>query len=108
MPYGFGRQLPIIPPRLIDLNLPPNHINILATMALVNSAEGSNDKNTPRTHRSFQNHQRYRRPQRKSAQLTDGRRLTRRRMVTHSTSMIKPGEFIFRHQLLPHRHHREG
>ena len=35
MPYEFGRQLPIIPPNLNDLNLPPNPINILATMALV-------------------------------------------------------------------------
>ena len=25
MPYGFGQQLPIIPPSLNDLNLPPNH-----------------------------------------------------------------------------------
>ena len=24
MPYGFGRQLPIVPPSLNDLNLPPN------------------------------------------------------------------------------------
>ena len=29
---GFGRQLPIIPPSLNDLNLPPNPFNILATM----------------------------------------------------------------------------
>ena len=36
MPYGFGRQLPIIPPSLNDLNLPPNPFNILATMAVVN------------------------------------------------------------------------
>ena len=36
MAYGFGRQLPIVPPGLNDLNLPPNPFNILATMALVN------------------------------------------------------------------------
>ena len=24
IPYGFGRQLPIVPPSLDDLNLPPN------------------------------------------------------------------------------------
>ena len=31
MPYGFGRQLPINPPSLSDINLPPNPFNILAT-----------------------------------------------------------------------------
>ena len=36
MPYGFGRQLPIVPPSLNDLNLPPKPFNILATMAVVN------------------------------------------------------------------------
>ena len=35
MPYGFGRQLPIVPPSLNDLNLPPNPFNILETMAVV-------------------------------------------------------------------------
>ena len=40
MPYGIGRQLPLITPSLNDLNLPPNPFNILATMAAVNSAEG--------------------------------------------------------------------
>ena len=29
MPYGFGRQLPIIPPSFNDPNLPPNTFNIL-------------------------------------------------------------------------------
>ena len=43
MPYGFGRQLPIVPPNLNDLNLPPNPINILATMELVNQTEDGND-----------------------------------------------------------------
>ena len=44
MPYGFGRQLPIFPPSLNDLSLPPHPFNILATMAVVNPAEGSYDK----------------------------------------------------------------
>ena len=35
MSYGFGRQLPIVPPSLNDLNLPPNPFNILNTMAVV-------------------------------------------------------------------------
>ena len=45
MPYGFGRQLPIIPPSLNDLNLPPNPFNILATMAVANNTEEANDDN---------------------------------------------------------------
>ena len=45
MPYGFGRQLPIVPPSLNDLNLPPNPFNILATMAVVNHTEDANDDN---------------------------------------------------------------
>ena len=45
VPYGFGRQLPIVPPSLNDLNLPPNPFNILATMAIANNNEGANDDN---------------------------------------------------------------
>ena len=45
MPYGFGRQLPIVPPSLNDLNLPPNPFNILATMAVANHTENANDNN---------------------------------------------------------------
>ena len=45
MPYGFGRQLPIVPPSLNDLNLPPNPFNILATMAVANNTEEANDDN---------------------------------------------------------------
>ena len=44
-PYGFGRQLPIVPPSLNDLNLPPNPLNILATMAVVNHTQVGNDDN---------------------------------------------------------------
>ena len=43
MPYGFGGQLPIIPPSLNDLNLPPNPFNILATMAVANNTEETSD-----------------------------------------------------------------
>ena len=42
MPCGFGRQLPIIPPSLNNLNLPPNPFNILATMAVVNQEHDDN------------------------------------------------------------------
>ena len=45
MPYGFGRQLPIVPPSLNDLNLPPNPFNILATMPIANNIEETNDNN---------------------------------------------------------------
>ena len=43
MPYGFGRQLPIVPPSLNDLNLPPNPFNILATMTVVDPTEDDNN-----------------------------------------------------------------
>ena len=43
MPYGFGRQLPIVPPSLNDLNLPPNPFNILAVMAVVDHTEDDNN-----------------------------------------------------------------
>ena len=45
MPYGFGRQLPIIRPSLNDLNLPPKPFNSLATMADASNTEETNDDN---------------------------------------------------------------
>ena len=45
MPYGFGRQFPMVPPSLNDLNLPPNLFNILARMAIANNTEDANDNN---------------------------------------------------------------
>ena len=45
MPYGFGRQLPIIPPSLNYLNLPPNPFNVLATMAVANQTQDVNNEN---------------------------------------------------------------
>ena len=45
IPYGFGRQLPIVPPSLNDLNLPPNPFNILATMAIATNTGDANDDN---------------------------------------------------------------
>ena len=44
-PYGFGRQLPIVPPSLNDLNLPPNPFNILVTMAVVHQTQNTHDDN---------------------------------------------------------------
>ena len=43
IPYGFGRQLPIVPPSLNNLNLLPNPFNILATMAIANNTADAND-----------------------------------------------------------------
>ena len=45
IPYGFGRQLPVVPPSLNDLNLPPNPFNILATMAIANNIGDANADN---------------------------------------------------------------
>ena len=45
IPFGFGRQLPIIQPSLNDFNLPPNPFNVLATMAVVNHTEHASDDN---------------------------------------------------------------
>ena len=45
VPYGFGRQLPIVPPSLNDLNLPPNLFNILATMVVVHQTQNTHDDN---------------------------------------------------------------
>ena len=45
IPYGFGRQLPIVSPSLNDLNLPPNPFNILAIMAIASNTENANDDN---------------------------------------------------------------
>ena len=47
MPYGFGRQLPIVPPSLNDLNLPPNPFNILNTMAVVTQTQDDNEQYSP-------------------------------------------------------------
>ena len=45
IPYGFGRQIPIVPPSLNDSNLPPNPFNIVATMAIANNTGDANDDN---------------------------------------------------------------
>ena len=47
MPYGFGRQLPIVPPSLNDLNLPPNPFNILNAMAIVTRTRDNNEQYSP-------------------------------------------------------------
>ena len=62
-------------------------------------------KTTAQNHRSLRNRQRCWRPRWTSAQLRDGRRLTRRRMTKHSTPTLNPGGFIFCQQPLPHRRH---
>ena len=47
MPYGFGRQLPIVPPSLNDLNLPSNPFIILNTMAVVTQTKDDNEHYSP-------------------------------------------------------------
>ena len=42
MPYAYGRQAPIVPPSLNNLNLPANLFNILATMELVHPTAVTN------------------------------------------------------------------
>ena len=49
MPYGFGRQLPIVPPNLNDLKLPPIPFNILNTMAVVTQTHDDNDGYSPQS-----------------------------------------------------------
>ena len=49
MPYGFGRQLPIVPESLNDLNLPPNSFNILNTMAVVTQTQDDHNEYSPQS-----------------------------------------------------------
>ena len=46
IPYGFGSQQPIVPPRLNDLNLPPNPFSVLATMTVVR-VDDANSPHSP-------------------------------------------------------------
>ena len=56
MSHGFGRQLPKIPPRLKDLNMPLNPFNILETRAVVIYTEDGNDENYSPSHQSHLTH----------------------------------------------------
>ena len=49
LPYGFGRQCPIVPPSLNDMNLSPNPFNILNTMAVVTQPQDVNDEYSPQS-----------------------------------------------------------
>ena len=49
MPYGFGRQLPIVPPSLNDLNLPPNPFNIMNIMAVITQTRVADDEDSPQS-----------------------------------------------------------
>ena len=62
MPYGFERQLPIIPPSLNGLNRPPNPFILLATMAAANPIAKGQDKNYSPHQRSCRKRQQFRRP----------------------------------------------
>ena len=109
MPYGFGRQFPIIPPSLKDLNLPPNPFNILATMAVANNTEEANDDNySPQSPEPSELSPISTPPMNVSAPATAGRRPTRRIMMIHFIQAMSQKEYIFFHQLLPRRRHRPG
>ena len=45
IPYGYGRQDPIVPSNLNDLNLPANPIIVLATMEMVHPTAANHDDN---------------------------------------------------------------
>ena len=47
MPYGCGRQLPIVPPSLNDLNLPSNPFINLNTIAVVTQTQDNNEQYSP-------------------------------------------------------------
>ena len=47
LPYGYGRQEPIIPPSLNNLNLPHNPFTILAKMGVVQPTARQNDERQP-------------------------------------------------------------
>ena len=47
MPYGFGRQLPIFPPSLNDLNLPPIPFIILNKITVVTQTQDNNEQYSP-------------------------------------------------------------
>ena len=108
MPYGFGRQLPIIPPSLNYLNLPPNPFNILATMAVANNNEEANDDNySPQSPE----------PSKLSPISTPPMNVSAFNSweTSHTTTnddtfiqAMSQEEYIFFHQLLPRRRHRPG
>ena len=63
MPYGFGRQLPIVPPTLNDLNLPPNPFNIMARWWSQTTLRKPMMTTIAHNHLSRQNRPQYRRLQ---------------------------------------------
>ena len=73
-PYGFGGQLPIIPPRLNDPNLPPKQLNILALMAVVHPTGDGEDKNYSPSHRGHLVHRPFQHHPRTSVHLSVGKR----------------------------------
>ena len=108
VPDGFGRQLPIVPPSLNDLNLPPNPFNILATMAVVNHTEDAKDENySPQSPEPSQPSPKSTPPLNVSTFDSWETSHTTTDDIT-STPMTNPGENIFCHQLLSHRRRPES
>ena len=107
-PYGFGRQLPIVPPTFNDVNLPPDPFNILATLAVVNHIEDANDEiYSPQSPEPPE-------PSPISSPLMNVSTFDSWE-TSHTTSHDKtfcsndePEEYIFCHQLLTHRRRPES
>ena len=109
MPYGFGRQLPIIPPSLNDLNQPPNAFNILATMAIANNTEDTNDNNySPESPEPSELSPISRPPMNVSAFNSWETSYTPTLTMIHFIQAMSTEENIFFHQVLLRHRHRPG
>ena len=108
MPYGFGRQLPIVPPNLNHLNLPPNPFNILATMAIANNSEEANDNSySPQSHDPSVPSPISTPPMSKCLQQF-GDVIPLPLTTTHSTQATNPEGYISFLQVPHRRHHLRG
>ena len=100
--YGFGWQLPIIPLSLNDLNLPPNPLNFLATMVVVNQEHDGNY--SPQSLDTSELSPILTPPMNVNTFDSWGH-LTRRPMTTRFIPVTNLGDFIFSHEALHHRPH---
>ena len=87
IPFGFGSQHLIVPPSLNDLNLPPNQLNVLATMAVIRADEAyspqSPEPSIPSPILT---------PQWMWVPLKAGRQRTQQRTMPHSILRMSPDE----------------
>ena len=107
MPYGFGWLLPIIPPNMNDLNLPPDALDILATLAVANPKEEGHDENYSPQSPELSKLSPTSTPTMNFNKI-DGREATHTTtdiILSFLTPVTNSGEFIFSHQALQHRRH---